>query len=380
MNICNESDCFGCGACQNICPQNAIVMSYDKEGFLLPQIKDNCINCLKCKKVCPALIVDDKGNKPIKAFKGFSDDLSVRIDSTSGGVFSELARRIINANGSVYGACLDGSLNVKHMRVENFADLRRLRGSKYVGSDTSDVYKSIKKDLLDGKLVLFSGTPCQVAGLYSYIGKDRSDNLFMCDFICHGVGSMRIFQEQIKYLENKMDSKSSEIYFRSKVKGYKNSSFYVTFDNGGKYISKSYRNEFGYAFSRGMINRLSCSTCRFATEYRLSDVTLSDCLLNLNKDEQKNGCSFVMINTPKGETLIRGCNVTLNEVPLEQIVRVQSHLSRPQAAHVGRESIMKNIDVPFAEKRKTYLKVPGRNIVNSLLSRVKNAIKQIHKR
>lgn len=380
MNICNESDCFGCGACQNICPQNAIVMSYNNEGFLRPQIKDSCVRCLKCKKVCPVLNVNDKRSKPIKAFKGFSNDLSVRADSTSGGIFSDLAYQIINADGSVYGACLDDNLNVRHVRVKDFADLRRLRGSKYIGSDTSDVYKNIKKDLFDGKVVLFSGTPCQISGLYSFIGKDRCENLFTCDFICHGVGSTRIFQEQIKYLEDKKNSKSSEIYFRSKVKGYKNSSFYVTFDNGDKYISKSYRNEFGYAFSRGMINRLSCSTCRFATENRLSDITLSDCLLNLNKDEQKNGCSFVMINTPKGETLIRGCNVTLNEVPLEQIVDMQPHLSRPQASHVCRESIMKNIDIPFTEKRKKYLKVPRRNIVKSLLSRVKNAIKQIHKR
>lgn len=380
MNICSESDCFGCGACQNICPQNAIFVSYSKEGFLYPHIKENCVHCLKCRKVCPAINGFEEKHKPIKVFKGFSNDLSVRKDSTSGGVFSELASQVIKENGVVYGAFLDSDLNVKHIGVESLDNLCKLRGSKYVGSDTSNVFRNVREALMNGRVVLFSGTPCQIEGLYLYLGKESRENLFTCDFICHGVGSMRIFQELIKHLEKKKNSKAQKVYFRSKVRGYRSSSFYVVFENGGRYISKSYRNEFGYAFSRGMINRLSCSKCKFATEYRLSDITLSDCLLDLNKDEKKNGCSFVMINTAKGERLISSCKVSVTRISLEQVINSQPHMSGPQPSHMNRENIMNDIDIPFTEKKKKYLKVPKKNFVRSIWYRVKNAIKQRNKR
>lgn len=169
--ICKERNCTGCFACENICTHNAIKMIYSTEGFLYPVISnDLCVECGACRKVCPVVNNRIVLNTPIKAYKGSSKDVELLKESTSGAVFSELAKVVLAENGAVFGAVMTDSLQVKHVVAESMTDIADFRGSKYIGSNLSGIYKEVLLRLQKGQKVLFSGTPCQVAALYGFLG------------------------------------------------------------------------------------------------------------------------------------------------------------------------------------------------------------------
>ena len=216
--LCDKKNCTGCMACYNICPRKAISIKEFK-GFYYPEIDDEkCINCGLCSKTCPALNKLEK-NKPIddKCFAILNKNIKIRNASSSGGVFYELAKSIINNNGVVYGASWDNSLVVNHIRVDNVSDIKLLQGSKYVQSNINNIYNLIKNDLDDKKKVLFSGVPCQISGLKLFLKKDYS-NLYTVEVLCHGSSSPIIFEEHKKFIEKKYDDKLVGINFRFKTK------------------------------------------------------------------------------------------------------------------------------------------------------------------
>ena len=379
--ICEKNLCTGCCACENVCLRQAISMTIDERGFIFPNIdSDKCVDCGLCKSVCP-ILSKIQLHTPIVAYRGSIDGVYLH-NSTSGGVFPALAKQVIDNNGCVVGAFLNESFEVKHIIINKLEDIKLLQGSKYVGSNLSEIYKRIKEIINNDITVLFTGTPCQVAGLKNYLNLcnvgEKISNLFTCDFICHGVGSQKIFDKFLSYEQVINGSKIIDVKFRSKIKRYSNSCMVLSFADGSKKIYPSYRNAFGYAFSIGMINRLSCSKCKFAQINRVSDVTFADCIHGLSRKEKKDGCSYIIVNSIKGALEINKLRSNLDEISLESIVSVQPHLSRPQKAHNLREKIMNDIDKDFVYLYKNYLIPPKRNILKSLKERIRYAIKKTH--
>ena len=363
--ICEVNKCTGCGACQNVCMLNAIQMQFNKEGFINPIVDETkCVNCKQCISVCPVLNQCERNN-PLYAFKGSSSSVEIRKQSSSGGIFSEIANRVLDDGGCVIGAFLDESFTVNHIVVDNQNCLDKLRGSKYIGSNTSDVFRQVKEHLRSGKLVLFSGTPCQIAGLKNYL-KDMYINLITVDFICHGVASKSLFDMFIKDLEKQSDKKVKEFYFRTKARAYSSISCKINFEDDSQKILSWFRTSFGYAFSAGKINRESCASCQYADVRRVSDITLGDCIHDL---------SF----TQKGKSIIDNCNLNISPIRLEEIIKNQTHLSAPQKAHAQRELIFRDMNKGYSDLERVYMTPPRRSLMKSLKARIKYAREKCNK-
>ncbi len=322
-SLFNEKEnCCGCGACENICPKNAISLNEDEFGYVFPKINSTkCINCNLCKKVCPISNMP-KVKYPQKCFAAYAKDKHIHESSTSGGIAAVFSKHVINQSGVVYGAayCND---TVKHIRVDNFADLKKLQGSKYVQSYILSTFKNVKNDLNNGKTVLFTGTPCQVAGLKNFLQKDY-DNLFTADVICHGVPSQ-------KYLKDEIGTGFTNVSFRSK-----NDFILKTFKNE-KNVNETQMtdSDFYSSFIFGMFYRESCYKCRFAKPERVSDITIGD-FWGLGNDsrllnDNENGISVVLPITNKGIKLFNNCKEDLifEERSIEEAVNGNSQLKHP---------------------------------------------------
>ena len=228
----NKSECSGCTACMSICPKNAIEMVDDEEGFKYPHInKEKCINCGACYKICPN-IKKDETNTIEKAYGAKHKNENERLTSRSGGVFIALSDYILEVGGSVYGAELKENFEVIHNKATTKNQRDHFKGSKYIQSNMKNIIKEIQKDLQEDRKVLFSGTPCQVAGVKSVISKKYQDNLYTCDLICHGVPSEKIFKSFLEYIESKTNKKIKKFNFRDKRFGW-NSHFETSiFEDG----------------------------------------------------------------------------------------------------------------------------------------------------
>ena len=302
MNICPSHSCTGCSACANLCPSDAISMHPDSHGFLHPSIDvDKCTSCSLCRSICPQN--RSSGTKsPLAVYAGLSKDDSLRHHSSSGGIFSELAKNTLKKKGVVFGAAYDDSLQVHHIGITEISDLHRLRGSKYVQSNIGTSYAEARKKLQEGYQVLFTGTPCQIAGLYSYLCKDYS-NLVTMDILCHGVPSPEVYKKFIDSLQKEHAKSLTDISFRSKIPGWKTYSTQLTFaDNTTATLPC---NSYMSGFLNNVYLRNSCSTCRYATASRPGDITLGDYwgyreTAPDHIEDDDHGISLIMCNSQKG--------------------------------------------------------------------------------
>lgn len=279
INISKPTECCGCNACVQACPQSCISFGEDKEGFRYPHVDlDQCINCNRCEKVCPVLNVPYKQNI-MKVYAAIYENEAIRATSSSGAVFSYIAEKVINKGGVIFGAVFDSNWEVRHLCVQNEQDLSKIRGSKYLQSRIEDSYKRTRTLLEDGRVVLFSGTPCQIAGLKKFLCKDY-ENLICVDFICHGVPSPKIWRLYLKQIITDSNlgidlTDIKSIHFRSKSMGWSNYSFLISSSNGVREVShlEDYYNR---AFNRNMILRPICYQCPFKGGNSGSDFTLAD--------------------------------------------------------------------------------------------------------
>lgn len=327
MKICHENECTGCGACVDRCQVNAINLELNAEGFLIPKVNESiCTECGACRKVCPAINnVEVSNHNKHSFYRCWSNNEYDRINSSSGGIFTVLAKWILKNKGIVMGATFDNSLLLRHVEITKSDELEYLRGSKYIGSDVTGMYVRTQQLLESGKMVLFTGTPCQNKGLYLFLNK-KYDNLYTCDFICHGVGSTSLFNDYINQLSIKYDSRIKSISFRKKKHDYIRHSFEVKFENGKKYERINYATFFGYYFMNSTCNRLSCANCKLATIDRITDFTLGD---YGGKDkykfpwkELKKGISLLMINSKRAEILFDLINneITYSKCSIESVL------------------------------------------------------------
>lgn len=307
----NKKECCGCTACKNVCPKDAISMEEDIEGFLYPVIdKNKCIKCGLCDKVCPIKNKKENNHNKIIPFIVRTKNEKQLMESTSGGFFTPIAKYIIEQkNGNVFGVIYDSNdKKIKHICInnKNYEKIELLKGSKYVQSHLGDIFKSIRKLLEDGEVVLFSGTPCQVEGLIKFLRKDYS-NLITVDLICHGVPSPKLWKEYVKYQENKYKSEIESVNFRNKTYGYHSGTMKLVFKNKKKYYGSARVDFLLKSFFSEIASRPACYDCQFKNRNHLADFTIFDCWyakdINNIIDEDDNGFTNLFINSEKGKIL-----------------------------------------------------------------------------
>lgn len=306
MIVINEKkDCCGCTACFNICPQNAITMTVDQEGFKYPEVDELlCVNCQLCVKVCPEK-KDNLYDYPIEAYAVQNKNESTRYHSTSGAAINPIAEWIIEQKGIVVGAALVNN-ECQHIIIENKNDLVLLQGSKYVQSDLQSVFSEIKKRLNAGIKVLFIGMPCQVEGLQSYIGGNNA-LLYTIDLACHGVPSPGLFKEYVSYIEDRYNKNVKNVIFRDKTYGYAAMNQKIIFEDGSSRDCAYDVKTFSRMMFSGLSLRPSCYECHFKSEGRCSDITVFDCgMVGLHYPEMDDdkGTTSVLIHSKKGRQLI----------------------------------------------------------------------------
>lgn len=391
ISILSFQECTGCLSCFLVCPKNCIAVQENKEGFLYPSVDGNrCIQCGSCIKHCPILnpmIFDHiKSERYALVLK---DKVSLS-KSSSGGLFAGVASYFLENDGAVFGASYDEELNVHQIKIESKAELYKIQGSKYVSSCTEETFREVKSLLSDGRKILYSGSPCQVAGLRSYLGKPYN-NLFMMDLICHGVPSQKLLKKYLEWLGNKNHGRVIYYGFRDKdVSGW---------SCGGKVkiktktktktkILEGFCDPYYHSFLICESYRESCYVCPFAnTDCRTGDITMGDFW---GTDElypeipAKDGISFGSVNTMQGRKLFELVRdrFWVYECPEKETLKVNVAYHHPSVRPSSRDSVYKGIDGDLNSyfksfKRPSYLKFRIRNI---LLKLTPQTVKKIAKK
>lgn len=340
LNICAKEKCIGCEACSNICPKGCISFKQDNEGFFFPVIdKNQCVDCKLCQRVCPVNSTPKFHQSPQQVFAAWALDDEIRKSSSSGGLYSVFANYCLLHDGVVNGVYFNDELFAVHGLFNDFESVKACRGSKYVQSRPGTIYKQVKEQLKKGKTVFFTSTPCQVNALYSFLGSDY-DNLYTCDFICHGVPSPQYLKTCLQKITSNAKN-ISKITFRDLSK-WGNYRIKVVAD--GKEVQENViANTYSTFFLSGLTCRYSCYTCPFAQAARVSDITLGD-FWGIGKYfpfpyDTENGVSLVICHTPKGYKLL-------------QKVRDQLFLQKRslKEAARGNQQLNTHISLPFQRK------------------------------
>ena len=347
--------CTGCGACSSGCPKGAIRMAPDREGFLYPEVTDGCVQCGHCAHVCPVQKQREHRTAP-QVFAVWSRDESVRQASTCGGAFSALAEYVLEGGGVVFGAALDENLRVVHTAVKNVHDLSRLRGMKPVQSDTGDAYQQVRLYLDQGRQVLFSGTPCQVDGLYRYLG-EHPERLLTCDVACGGVCSPGVWAQLVKSMAYVKQHRPTAVEFCGKLTGDRERRFRVKFEGGGRYDAPMGKCELGRGIARRLFMRPACHRCAYATTDRPGDVTLGDFSGgSFAPEEKKSGVSMLLINTAKGAQVFDMLPLERQHRTLEEAEACCAALREPPMAPAEREKFFHAMEqLPFQQVRVRFL-------------------------
>ena len=374
IQIKKLKDCCGCTACKNICPTKCIEMIRDDEGFYYPHIDSaKCINCALCEKVCPIINTSKKDDNILKSYAGYITNEKIRMKSSSGGIFSSLAEYVLSNHGVVYGAAFNKAFLIEHIRIDNVADLDKLRGSKYVQSQKKDIFIKVRDDLKNNILVLFSGTACEISGLKAFLQKDY-DNLITVDVLCHGVPSEKVWE---LYL-NEYGNQIKRINFRDKVSGWK--TYSITIDtNNNKTTIRHYEDRYLRLFLSNICLRPSCHDCKFKNLNRDSDISIGDAwgIQNYlpNLDDNK-GTSVIIVHSSKGELLLENIqnNLILQEHEIEQLLPPTADSRKSVIVHKKRTKFFMLLNKGSCVNDLYKLIQP------SLFARIKNKIKRLLKK
>lgn len=370
-------ECTGCSACAHICPKNCISLCGDNRGFLYPQIdKELCVNCGICEKNCPVLNKEkQEAFTDVISYAAKIKDNNIRRNSSSGGIFSAIAKTVLDNNGIIYGAAFDDNFVVKHIGISSSGELDLIRRSKYVQSDLNNSFPRVKKSLKEGKQVLFTGTPCQVEGLLAYLNMPY-ENLITMDFVCHGVPSPAVWEYYKNVLEKQQKSIITSVNFRDKSLGWKNSSVRFNFENGNVY-SNSFRNDpYMKAFLANLCLRECCYTCKFKSLIHKSDITVADYWgidkTNPELDDDK-GVSLVLVNNHKGISLLKKIEpeIAFVKTDVKESVPFNPCIITPAPKHNFSEYFLRNYS------KNDFTKLVNECLNPSYITRLKRKILQV---
>ena len=344
LELTKKQSCSGCHACANACPKQCIRMQADAEGFLYPEIdRSRCVDCHLCEKVCPILNGKCESAQAAQdAYAAYCKDDAVRKESSSGGIFTLLAEQVIDRGGVVFGAALsEDCRSVRHISAETKESLAALRGSKYVQSTIGTAFQEARAFLEAGRPVLFTGTPCQIGGLYAYLRKDY-ENLLTQDLVCHGAPSPKVWERYVRLRENKAGAKTKAVFFRSKVTGWKTYSLAFSFENGTDYSAGVREDPYMKGFLADLYLRPCCHACAFKTRQRQADITLSDFwgVQNvLPKLDDNLGTSVIWLHTEKGKALFQQImpQLTCDKIEVEQAIVYNSAAVSSTREPAGRQ-------------------------------------------
>jgi len=354
-----KKDCCGCGACYNICVSKAITMTPDEHGFIYPEIDyEKCIYCGRCKEICG--YQNRRENAEVKSvYVAIAQDDELLKCSASGGIFATAATEVLHRNGVVFGCSLEKgnhTLSPVHIKIERLDDLIKLQGSKYVQSYIGNTYQEVKRELSTKRLVLYSGTPCQIAGLNSYLGATEYNNLLTIDVICHGVPSAEFFQGYIKTFEKQLRGTITDFKFRDKTDGWGCQGRVEYLDKRGVKKSKiiqAHLSSYYSLFLNSDIYRENCYQCQYANSHRPSDLTIGDywgieeahpeyLVSNGGNMDEKKGISCILVNTEKGKVMLTELCVGL-EMKASTFAKVSAHnrqLNAPSHSSEERKVIL----------------------------------------
>ncbi len=353
IQLCDKYKCTQCMACVNTCPKNCINMVDAGEGFSIPQIdRDACVECGACMNVCHIISPAVERSTPLKTLACWTKNDEDRKKSSSGGAFSVLAREVLSKNGVVFGATMDTNLQVKHIGIEKYEEIVKLQGSKYVQSYLGDIYTRVRESLKQNRLVLFSGTPCQVGGLLTFLRK-KYDNLITCDMVCHGVPSQRAFDAFCERIHLKGTCQGVSFRF-TEGWGYQLACELEAGDSNSTHIVRKAINPkkawYMRAFNKGLMFNEACFSCAYTTPQRVSDFTMAD-YWGLGVKSPFNhptfrGVSMLLVNNQKAWNLIKdNPNLFYEERTLDEAIEGNYNLSHNSGRPAGRDSFIHDMQV-----------------------------------
>lgn len=343
--LSDPARCTGCGACQSVCPRQAISMKSDEEGFLYPQVNGElCVGCDLCEKRCPSGKMERREVPQMRG--GCIKDTEIRLKSSSGGIFTALAVHMLRQGGVVFGTVMSESLTAEIVGIFSEEALSGIRGSKYVQSQSADAIRNAADLVKRGIPVLFSGTPCQVAGLYAALNGNVPGNLLTVDFVCHGTPSPGVFESYIRELERRHSSRAVSFAFRDKHLGWKNFSTMAVFEDGSTETGTQTTDPFLRGFLQNLYLRPSCYECNLRYDTLPADLTIADLWgaeqICPERDDDS-GLSLMLIHTPAGRAWIEACT-DLDTFPIESaepFKRVNPSLFGPSTPHKKRAKFFK---------------------------------------
>lgn len=353
----NTKNCCACGACMNICPVQAIHMQSDQNGFLYPVIDETlCVGCQKCKQIC-AFQKKTYTESLKETYVAVTNNTNV-VESASGGLFASFAKAVLDVGGVVYGCAMfyeKEKMFPKHICTFKSEELISLKGSKYVQSDIGYIFKDVQDKLRNGDIVLFSGTPCQVAGLNGFLQK-KYDNLYTIDVVCHGVPSVQFFQDYLKLTEKKIGKKIVEFQFRDKSKGWKLFGKMLCENKDGTLESRYFEPEessYYQMFLNSYIYRENCYTCPYACDNRQGDITIGDywCVELVHPElitenggslDYEKGISCMIINNNHGKEMLKRFGEGIKRWPstYENAAKYNGQLKAPSVMKPEREKVL----------------------------------------
>lgn len=384
IKISDKSECCGCSACASVCAHNAITMKPDTMGFIYPEVDvSKCVECGLCEKVCAFNDDYDKSlNLSVpEAYGARHKDMSEVETSRSGAAFIAISDWILEQGGIVYGVGYADHFRVVHKRAVTKEERDEFKGSKYVQSDMGTIFRQVKQDLRDGKIVLFSGTPCQTAGLNSYIGKKYRENLYLVDIVCHGVPSPYIWRDYLSYIEKKYKKKVSVVNFRDKGEyGWVAHKETFIFEDGEKITPE--QSPYTDLFYKHIMLRRSCGSCHYCNTVRPSDITIADFWgiektnTEINKDNK--GVSLLLVNTDKGHRVLEEIKNKLYLISAKLDDCLQANLMHPSILNAkSKEFESLYVKRGFTSVLKKYTNV---GLKNKLIYNIKLLKYKIHTR
>lgn len=345
--------CTGCAACSQVCPRGAITMEENEEGFLYPSISDACTECGLCVKRCPINVKVKK--QPATFFMGWHKDKNVLLNSSSGGIFTALAKYVFDRQGIVFGAVKDQKNCIVHSSAQNMEELEAMRRSKYAQSQIGESYRQTKVFLEEKRMVLFTGTACQIAGLRSFLGKEYQ-NLITVDVLCHGVASQKVVDSFIASKNKQYHQTVRDYRFRIKDNTHgwyrgNGTRMHLFFEDGSSAVELAQYDTFFLGFNHNVFLRESCYRCQYCGTDRVSDFTLADywgCHVHpeISEEQKKQGVSLILPNTDKAKDIFNAITEMLICYPIDGVNAIARNraLSSPQERPSIRDSFYKTLE------------------------------------